>query len=199
MDGRHQRGEQTRHTVAESAAALASIDGLAGITLSQVARSLGVSKSSIQAAYPTKQELQLATIAAATEIFVTAVITPAQQAPEGLARLWSLIDRWLEYIDDLVLPGGCFMGATLAEFDSRPGEVRQALQRARRGWLSALERQAAIAQSADDIPSEPSADMIAFEVDALLAAANVARNITDDTTPLATARALIAMRLQHHS
>jgi AcrR family transcriptional regulator len=198
MDGRHRRGERTRHAVATNAAALASIDGLAGVTLSQVAGSLGVSKSSVQAAYPTKQGLQLAAIAAATEIFVAEVVAPAQEAREGRARLVSLIDRWLDYIDQRVLPGGCFMGATLAEFDSRPGDVRDALQRARRGWLKALERQASIAQAADEIPSTPSPDMLAFEIDALLAAANVARNMTDDTTPLTMARAIITMRLEHH-
>ena len=58
-----------------------------------------------------------------------------------------------------------------------------------------LEDQAAIAQAAGDIPSPPSSDMLAFEIDALLAAANVSRNLSDDTTPLAQARALIALRL----
>jgi hypothetical protein len=37
--------------------------------------------------------------------------------------------------------------------------------------------------------------MLAFEIDALLAAANVSRNLSDDTTPLARTRAFIAPRL----
>ncbi len=37
--------------------------------------------------------------------------------------------------------------------------------------------------------------MVAFEIDAVLSAANVARNFSDDTGPLATARALIELRL----
>jgi AcrR family transcriptional regulator len=195
MDGRSQRGDRTRRTFAAKAAAIASVDGLRGMTLSQLADALDVSKSSIQAAFKTKQELQLAAVAAASEIFVAAVVAPTQDVPEGLARLQSLIESWLSYVDTRVLPGGCFMSATLAEFDSRPGAVRTALARARRGWLAVLEHEATIAQAAGDIPSSPPANMLAFEIDALLAAANVSRNLTDDTSPLALARDLIALRL----
>jgi len=198
MDGRSQRGDRTRKTVAAHAAAIASVDGLAGMTLSQLADRLGASKSSIQAAYKTKQDVQLAAVAAATEIFVGAVVAPAQSAPEGLPRLNALVESWLSYIERRVLPGGCFMGATLAEFDSHPGPVRDALSHARRGWLAVLQQQAGIAQQAGDIPASPSAELVAFEIDALLAAANVARNLSDDTKPLDTARVLIALRLGVH-
>jgi AcrR family transcriptional regulator len=195
MDGRRQRGDRTRQTVAAHAAALASVEGLTGMTLSQLAQALGVSKSSIQAAYATKEQVQLAAVAAATNIFIGAVVEPAQASPEGLPRLKSLVELWLGYVERRVFPGGCFMGATLSEFDSQPGAVRDALTRSRQAWLSLLEREAAIAQGAGDIAPAPSAAMLAFEIDALLAAANVARNLTDATAPLEMARSLIALRL----
>jgi AcrR family transcriptional regulator len=195
MDGRRERGEQTRRAVAAQAAALASVDGLSGMTLSQLAQALGVGKSSVQAAYATKEEVQLAAVAAATDIFVTSVVAPAQDRPEGLARLLALVDSWLAYVERRVFPGGCFMVATLSEFDSRPGPVRDALARARQGWLDLLEHDAALAQAAGDIPDSPPAAELAFEIDALLAAANVSRNLGDDTTALAVARSLIALRL----
>jgi AcrR family transcriptional regulator len=174
---------------------MASVHGLAGTTLSQLAEALRVNKSSIQAAYGTKEEVQLAAVAAATDIFVSAVVAPAQEAAEGLPRLLGLVNAWLAYVEQRVFPGGCFMVATLAEFDSRPGPVRDALAAARQAWLALLERQAAIAQLAGDIPSEPAPAMLAFEIDAVLASANVARNLSDDTAPLTLARDLIAHRL----
>ena len=194
-DGRRARGDKTRRTIAAQAAALASVNGLAGISLAQVADALGVGKSSIQAAYKTKEELQLAAVASATEIFLAAVVAPAQGEAEGLPRLQSLIEEWLGYVERRVFPGGCFMVATLSEFDSRPGPVRDALARARRGWLRLLEAQVAVAQDAGDLPREPSAAMFAFEIDALLSAANVSRNLSDDTTALDAARGLLALRL----
>jgi AcrR family transcriptional regulator len=195
MDGRIERGDRTRKAVAAQAAAIASVDGLAGMTLSQLADRLGVSKSSVQAAYRTKEDLQVAAVAAATEIFASSVVAPAQEVPDGVPRLWALIDNWLAYIERRDLPGGCFMGATLAEYDSHPGVVRDALARARRQWLRLLEHHVKVAQSAGDLTGVPSADLVAFEIDALLAAANVARNLTDDVAPLIMARKLLVLRL----
>jgi AcrR family transcriptional regulator len=196
MDGRRARGNETRKAVADRAAAIASVDGLGGMTLSNLAAALGVSKSSIQAAYKTKEELQLAAVAAATEIFASEIVVPAFADPEGLPRLQALVERWLAYIEARVLPGGCFLGATLSEFDSRPGPVRDALARTHRRWLRLLQDQAVIAQAAGDLPPSPAAELVAFEIDALLAAANVARNLSDDTAPLTLARSLIALRLE---
>lgn len=182
--------------MATRAAALASVDGLAGMTLGQLADALGMTKSSVQAAYGTKEAVQIAAVEAATEIFVDAVIRPALGEPEGVRRLEALVDAWLAYVERRVFPGGCFMVATLAEFDSRPGAVRDALARARHGWLGLLEGQAATAQAAGEIPASPPAPELAFEIDALLSAANVARNFGDDTGPLRMARRLIGLRLR---
>jgi AcrR family transcriptional regulator len=44
------------------------------MSLSQLATALGVSKSSIQAAYRTKEDVQLAAVAAASEIFMSEVV-----------------------------------------------------------------------------------------------------------------------------
>ena len=195
VDGRRQRGERTRRAVANGAAALASVDGLEGVTLSHVAAGLGLSKSSVQAAFATKQQLQLAAVEAASETFIREVVVPALSAAEGLPRLRRLVESWLGYVEHRVFPGGCFMVATLSEFDSRPGPVRDALRRARSGWLTLLEDNTRAAQQAQDIPAQPSPALIAFEIDALLSMANVQRNITDDTAPLDDAQRLIGLRL----
>ncbi|MBO0746728.1 MAG: TetR/AcrR family transcriptional regulator [Acidimicrobiaceae bacterium] len=194
-DGRRQRGQRTRAEVAAQAAALASLDGLSGMTLSQLATRLGVAKSSIQAAYATKEDLQVAAVGAAIEIFVENVVAPAQPQPAGRPRLEALVDGWISYVTRRVFPGGCFMIATLSEFDSHPGAVRDALAQARHAWLAMLEQEAAAAQAKGEIPAEPPAEMVAFEIDALLGAANVSRNLTDDLAPLTAARRLIDLRL----
>ena len=87
------------------------------------------------------------------------------------------------------------MVSTIADYDSRPGPIRDAIARARHGWLELLESQARAAQRAGDIPDTPAPALVAFEVDALLSAANLQRNLTDDSAPLEHARELIALRL----
>ena len=129
------------------------------------------------------------------ETFVAEVVTPAMAEPEGAARLRALAESWLAYVEHRVFPGGCFMVATLSEFDSRPGPVRDALRQARRSWLRLLERNARLAQEAGEIPADARPALVAFEVDALLSMANVQRNITDDVSALDDARQLIELRL----
>ena len=168
------------------------------MSLGQLASALDLPKSSIQAVYRTKEEVQLAAVAAATQIFVDNVIAPALTEPEGLPRLRLLVASWISYISGRVLPGGCFMGATLAEFDSKPGAVRDELAVARRQWVGLIERQISKAQMAGELPPAPSAAAFAFEIDALLAAANVARNLHDDDAALTIAQELIEFRLSEH-
>ncbi len=195
-DGRRARGEPRRTALAEHAAALASLDGLGAVSIARVAQAAGAPKSSVQAAYSTKQDLQLGAVRAATETFVHEVIAPTASATEGLDRLNALVHAWFAYVERRVFPGGCFMVANLAEFDSHPGPVRDALATGRRQWLRTLERQARIAIDNGTLTSTPNAAQRAFEIDALLAAANLDRNLTGSNDTLHAAAELIQLRLQ---
>src|SRR4051794_4538555 len=194
-DGRRRRGDRTRAAVAVRAAERASIDGLEAVSLGQLAADLGISKSGIQAVYRSKEELQLAAVAAATDIFVQNVVTPALAATGGLARLRAFVESWLAYVERRVFPGGCFMAATVPEFDSRPGPVRDALAEARRSWLGLLEREVRRAYEQGELSAEVAPDLLAFEIDALLTMANTACNIDDQPASLDMARALLDIRL----
>jgi AcrR family transcriptional regulator len=195
-DGRRARGDQRRAVLANQAAALASLDGLGAVSIARVAEAVGAPKSSVQASFRTKQDLQLAAVRAASETFVREVITPAQAAAEGLDRLTALVGAWFAYVERRVFPGGCFMVANLAEFDSHEGPVRDALAKARRQWLRTLERQAQIAIDTGTIDPQLTAAQRAFEIDALLAAANLDRNLQASENPLLATASLINLRLR---
>jgi hypothetical protein len=100
-------------------------------------------------------------------------------------------------VEQRVFPGGCFIVATIPEFDSRPGPVRDALAGARTEWLGLLEREITGARSRGELGDSGgvSPPLLAFEIDALLAAANTARNLVDEVKPLETVRTLIDLRL----
>jgi AcrR family transcriptional regulator len=198
-DGRRRRGDRTRQAVAVRAAERASIHGLEGVSLGQIAADLGISKGGIQAVYHSKEELQLAAVAAARGIFGKHVVAPAVGEPAGLPRLRALIEAWLAYVENRVFPGGCFMAATVPEFDSRPGPVRDALADAHRAWLSLLEGQIAQAQENRELAHDTPPDLLAFEIDALLTMANIACNLADQPQPLRAARTLLDIRLRSPS
>jgi AcrR family transcriptional regulator len=151
---------------------VASLEGLTGLSLGRLATDLSLSKSGVQTLFGTKEKLQVATAETAAEVFREAVVAPALSAPHGLARLRALVDAWLTYAEAPLFPGGCFWGANLADFDSRPGPVRDTLFGQQRAWRDALAAEVRHA-------GVSSVDLIAFQLDAVLLATNTALRVGD--------------------
>ncbi|WP_033441970.1 TetR/AcrR family transcriptional regulator [Saccharothrix sp. NRRL B-16314] len=186
VDGRVERGEQTRRLILRRAAEIASVEGLEGLSIGRLATELEVSKSGVFAHFGSKEELQLATVRAAAAIFVAQVVEPALVLPPGLARLERLLDGWLAYSENRTFPGGCFFYAVQAEFDARHGRVRDAIAGYGRQWSDYVrETVAAIPEVADP-------DQLAFELIAFLEMANAQSVLHDD--PHAYSRARVAVR-----
>jgi AcrR family transcriptional regulator len=186
--GTQAKGLETRAAILERAVDLASAQGLEGLTIGHLATDLGMSKSGLFAHFGSKQELQLATVAAAAERFFTAVIEPAATAPDGAPRLRAMADNYLAHLDSEDYTGGCFWGATSAEYDDRPGPVRDAIVAALDGWLAELERQARAARL-----ERP--DRVAFELYAIVMGANSRFRLSGDRRVFALARETIEDRL----
>ena len=177
-DGRLLRGARSRRMILRHAVDVASLEGLNGLTLGRLAIDLGLSKSGVQALFGTKENLQIAAAEVAREAFAEAVIRPALPAPHGAARLRALINRWIDYAEAPLFPGGCFWAANLVDFDSRSGPVRDTLSRQQREWrelIAAELRHAAEAGETADLD----ADLAAFQIDAVLVAANTAMRLGD--------------------
>lgn len=195
-DGRLVRGDRTRAAVLRRAADIASIEGLDGLTLGRLAADLRVSKAGVFAHFGSKEELQLATIRAASERFVDEVVAPALDVPDGLDRLVALCDRFLSYSRRGVFPGGCFFFSVAAEYDAKPGRVRDEVAAARRGWLDTYASVIGAAQRRGEL--DPGADpaAVAFELDALGMAANLHARLCDDPAVYDQAREAMLARLR---
>jgi AcrR family transcriptional regulator len=182
------KGADTRATILARALDLASIDGLEGLTIGRLASELGMSKSGVFAHFGSKQELQLATVAAAAERFRIAVIEPALGAPDGVLRLRAMAAAYLDHLEGNDYSGGCFWAATSAEYDDRPGPVRDAIAAALDAWLGELERQARLAGAADP-------GRFAFELYAVVMGANSRFRMSGDRAVFGYARDTIERRL----
>jgi AcrR family transcriptional regulator len=178
------KGADTRAAILARALDRASVDGLEGLTIGQLAAELEMSKSGVFAHFGSKQELQLATVAAAAERFRGAVIEPALQAPAGARRLRAMARAYLVHLESEDYSGGCFWAATSAEYDDRPGPVRDAVVGALDAWLGELERQARLAGS-------PDPGRFAFELYAVVMGANSRYRISGDRAVFGYAREAI--------
>jgi AcrR family transcriptional regulator len=190
------KGERTRHAILEVAAALATEEGLEPLSIGRLADATGMSKSGLFAHFGSKEELQLATVDHAASLFVAEVITPARAAPRGLARVWALCDRMINYSERQVFPGGCFFAATSFEFNNRPGPVRDRIREMIASWLSYLEHAVEQAQEAGELDPGSSAREVAFQLDAFAQAANAQYQLFRDTAVFAEARRVVRARLE---
>ncbi|UGT69484.1 TetR/AcrR family transcriptional regulator [Nocardia gipuzkoensis] len=177
-DKRLLRGARTRATVLRHAVDIASLNGLEGLSFGRLAADTGLSKAGIQTLFRTKEALQLAAVDHARDRFVAAVVEPARSEPHGVARLRALIEHWMVYAETPLFAGGCFRVATMAEYDSKPGPVHDALFRDQRDWVRLLARELRAAATAGEI-AELDADLAAFQIDAVLCATNTALRLGD--------------------
>ena len=189
-DRRLLRGAQSRRTIVRHAVDVASLDGLDGLSFGRLANDLGVSKGGIQTLFGTKENLQIAVAEAAREAFEDAVTRPAGVQPPGVARLCALVDRWIAYAEEPLFAGGCFWAANLPVFDSKPGPVRDTLARQQRAWRSLIAAELRHAADNGQITAFD-ADLVAFQVDAVLTATNTALRLGDDSAA-DTARRIIS-------
>lgn len=167
QDGRLIRGERTRSAVLEQALLLATVSGLDGLSLSQVADALGVSKSGLFAHWRSKEALQLAVIDQARAQWTERVIRPALGAPAGLRRLWAVHDSRIAFYEARVLPGGCFFANAHFEFNARPGVIRDRLAAEQTDWMTFLTGLATDAVTAGDLRPGVDPAVLAYQTEAL--------------------------------
>ena len=190
------KGERTKSLILDSAVEIASVNGLEGLSIGGLAKELSMSKSGLFAHFGSKEELQVATVEHAREIFIEAVIRPAFKTPPGFERLRSLCEKWLAYSQGKVFKGGCFFAAAATEFDSKPGPVRDRIADEWRGWLSALETTIRKAQEEGEVNPSIDPRQTAFEINALAVAANTDSQLLGDKTAYRRSRVAIERRLQ---
>jgi AcrR family transcriptional regulator len=197
--GRKAQGERTRKAILEAAVHIASAEGLEGLTIGRLALELSMSKSGLFAHFGSKEDLQIATVEAARAIFINEVIRPAFETAQGLLRLWKLCDIWLAYVQSGVFRGGCFFAAAAAEFDSRPGVVRDRIAEIMKEWLATLRRTIIEAQDAGQLAKEIDPTQLAFEFNSLELGANWAFQLHGDMRAFARAREAIRERLGRYA
>jgi len=191
-------GQQIRQTILRVAVNVASVEGLEGLSIGRLATELGMSKSGLFAHFGSKEELQLAAIDMALEIFTQEVIQPAALISPGMNRLQTLIQAWLSYGEQKVFRGGCFFAAVATEFDSRPGVVRDRIATLIKQWLTLLETYIQEAKDLGDLDPKVEAAQLALELHALMWGANAILQLYENKQFGAYLKRAIADRLQAH-
>ena len=181
-------GVESRRTILEAAAALATTHGLDGLSIGDLAEHIGMSKSGLYAHFKSKEELELATIETAAEIFENAVMGKIPESTRGLARVAALSEAFLEHLAERVFPGGCFFAAVSVQLATHPGRARDRVMQLNGAWGGQF--MTALGQARDDGELSPDVDLeqLAFETTAMLFRANFAWVLSADPRVLRQAR-----------
>ena len=188
-------GERSRETILRAAAGLATVEGLDGLSIGSLADHIGMSKSGLYAHFGSKEELQLATVDTAFEIFATEVMEPTASIADPLARLQALCERFLSHIERSVFPGGCFFASVSAEFDTHPGAVKDKVAALQQQWMATLAELIQQAQAGGQLSHDEDPAQLAFELDAYLLMGNTGFVLHNDPASLRRAKTAIANRL----
>jgi AcrR family transcriptional regulator len=188
-------GERTREAIVREAVSLATLDGLDGLSIGNLADALEMSKSGVYAHFGSKQDLQLATLDAAGKIFRDEVIDPALATePLGLAQLVALCDAFFDHLLRRTLPGGCFWCGVVVEMGTRPGPVKDQIS-AFQGALIALMRDLIVTAVERGDLNDDDPDALAFELSGVMFAANANFVLRDDASAVEMARGIVRRRL----
>ncbi len=175
----------------------ASLSGLDSLTIGTLAADAGVSKSNVATLFGSKLDLQLATIEAAREIFIDAVIAPALAGRTGSPGSWrSSSCGWT------TPRAGCSpadASSALSPPTPRPRTTpaRDLLVSIDEEWFVFLAR--AVRESMAELPGldgrADGPEVLAFEITAMLDAANIGSLLHRSTRGYALARSGIRDRL----
>ena len=188
-------GERRREAIVREAVSLATVDGLEGLSIGNLADGLGMSKSGVYAHFGSKQDLQLATVDEAERVFRSEVIEPALAAAPGLGQLLAVCDAYLDHLARRTFPGGCFFAGAVLETGTRPGPVKERVAAFQSGLTALVRGFVVIAIDQHELPADEDPDALTFELNGLILAANSSFVLTDDPRVLELPRSLLRRRL----
>jgi len=145
-----------------------------------------MSKSGLYAYFTSKQDLQLATIDCAWQVFDEHVLQPDHDTVQPL------VSRWISYYEREVFPGGCLFVTIGMEFANRAGPVHDAIAAAIERQVAALEHAVTRALGDDTLPATTDPGQLAFELHALLTTSNQRFRLSRDPAVFSRARTAIA-------
>lgn len=186
--------QSTRTVILEKATHIASLEGLQGLTINLLAQSLGMSKSGVFAHFGSKEELQIATLDTAWQIFSHCFDAPSDT--NAYQQVQHLLENWIKYLESDTFPGGCVFMAASSEFDGRPGIVRDHLMQLISSAVSTLIERLQKAQGQRLLSINISAEQMAFELHAFLISANLSYQLSRNRHYFQIARNAIQRHLE---
>lgn len=171
------KGRLTRETILSKAFELASEDGLESLTIGELAKQCGMSKSGLFAHFNSKENLQVALVEYANSVFTQRVISPARAlGSDNIERkLKLLLDNWLGWNHSF--QGSCMFLDAWKETGREHDATQQVLKKTIATWIHYLEIQIDKGIANGEFRADLSAGQAVFELYGLYLSAHLFSSI----------------------
>ncbi|HEY3335440.1 MAG TPA: TetR/AcrR family transcriptional regulator [Candidatus Limnocylindrales bacterium] len=188
-------GERTRREILTTAARLATVEGIRHLSIARLADEVGISKSGLYAHFGSKQELQLATIDTAEEIYERDVYDAIAPVPAGHDGAIALADAHLDHMRRRVFPGGCFFDAAAGDLALERGIVRDKVAAFQAGWVARLRTNLEAAVTKGELPADADLVQILYDITSYLVLAHSRLVFDGNDSGLPLAARAVRLRL----
>lgn len=173
------KGLITKESILTTAFELASKVGFEALSIGELAKAVGMSKSGLFGHFNSKEKLQMMVMDYAAHQFAQVVIIPAIKEPRGIPRLNAMTDNYIEWARTHSA-GGCPILAAAIEYDDRPGKVRDKTKKFQTQMLSSFERAAEICVEEGQFRKDLDPKQFAFEYYGLILSFHIYEKLLGD-------------------
>ena len=167
------KGRLTRETILLTAFELASQNGLVSLTIGELAKQCGMSKSGLFAHFNSKENVQIGVIEYANQVFIQRVIAPARNLGDDDIehKLKALLDNWLGWNHSF--QGSCMFLDAWKENSSAHTPLQIVLKKTISMWIHYLEIQVQKGIERRQFRSDLDAQQAVFELYGLYLSAHL--------------------------
>lgn len=158
------KSEATYATILEAAYDMAASEGIGKVSLGELAKRTGISKSGIFSRVGSLEALQSAVLDEYDRRFGEEVFMPALAVARGLPRLTMQVELWLRKIGNETARGGCLYTAGAFEFDDVPGPLRDRIEAGVNRWRASMRKTVLQAMEAGHLRPDTEPEQLMFEI-----------------------------------
>lgn len=157
----------TKMNILDTALSLVRKIGFKSVSINDLAKEVGMSKSGLFAHFNSKESMHMMILDHAAQSFTQSVFVPAIKLQRGLPRLNAIISNWMNWYGSNK-EGGCPFLVAAAEYDGKPGEVKERLNLHLTQLIKSLTKAVSLSIDEGHLDSKHSAEQIAYEIYSLI-------------------------------
>ncbi|MGV7208226.1 TetR/AcrR family transcriptional regulator [Oxalobacteraceae bacterium A2-2] len=168
MDTLTAKSEATYAIILAAAMDMAYADGIGKLSLGELSKRTGISKSGVFSRVGSLESLQQAVLDEYDRRFNEEILLPALQQPRGLPRLQAMVNNWARRAANEALRCTCLYTAGAFEYDDQSGALRDRIMEGVNRWRATLRRTILQAMEVGHLRPDTDPGQLVYEIYSLV-------------------------------